>query len=187
MTEPNTQIIGSTAYNNFETLATIGYNCVKYLILNNDMIWKLLKYTTPNAWSENNLTNEEKAQLIYAGESDTSNYNVFLDGKQPDVETKEKTLLRIMPEYAVGLNRTVGLIRISMEVYSHYKINHLSNYQTRIDRIAQELLETFNGTLVGGFGNMVFNKMTDESSRLFEVGQIPFGGKKILFSIYDAS
>lgn len=187
MTEPNTQIIGQEAYGTYDLISTIAYDCVKYMINNNELIWKLLKYTTPDAWNKDNLTHEEKSQLIYSGQPDTSNFNIFLDSKQPDVETKEKTMLRIMPYYAVGMNRTVGLIEVSMEVYSHYKINHLSNYKTRIDTIAQQLLETFNGATVGGLGNMFFNEVQDESSRLFEIGQIPFGGKKILFAVFDAS
>jgi hypothetical protein len=113
-------------------------------------------------------------------------YKVFMDGKQPDVVMTETTLLRIMPSFAVGLNRTIGYIEISMEVFSHYKINHLSNYKTRIDVIAEELLATFNGCDVGGLGLLSFDKMADQSSRLFQTGQIPFGGKQIIFSTYSA-
>jgi len=34
---------------------------------------------------------------------------------------------------------------MAFEVYSHYKINHLSNYTTRIDTIIQQLIYEFNG------------------------------------------
>ena len=152
----------------------------------NEEIWKLLKYSDPDAWKKANLTQKEKAALIYAGQQDTSEYHVFMDGKQPDVLMSEITLLRIMPNYAVGMNRTVGYIEVSMEIFSHYKINHLSNYTTRIDTITQELLALFNGSNVGGLGLMSFNKMADQSSRLFQAGQIPFGGKQIIFSVSDA-
>jgi hypothetical protein len=113
-------------------------------------------------------------------------YNVFMDGKQPDVLMKEVTLVRIMPHYAVGLNRTVGFIEVSMEVFSHYKINHMTNYKTRIDTITEELLAIFNGSDVGGLGLLSFDKMADQSSRLFQAGQIPFGGKQLIFSTYSA-
>ena len=156
------------------------------MINNNELIWKLLKYTDPDAWGKADLSQEEKASLIYAGQQDTSMYNVFMDGKQPDVLVKEVTLVRIMPSYAVGLNRTIGYIEVSMEVFSHYKINHLSNYKTRIDTITEELLATFNGVDVGGLGLLSFDKMADQSSRLFQAGQIPFGGKQIIFSTYSA-
>ena len=154
---------------------------------NNELIWKLLKWNSSDAWNKPDLTHQEKADLIYSGQQDTSQYHVFMDGKQPDVLMNEIALLRIMPHYAVGLNRTVGYIEISMEVYAHYKINHLTNYKTRVDSIAQELLTVFNGADVGGLGLLSFSKMADQSSRLFESGQIPFGGKSLIFSTYSAA
>jgi hypothetical protein len=152
----------------------------------NELIWKLLKYTSPDAWNKPSLTQEEKGSLIYAGQQDSSKYNVFMDGKQPDVLVDETTLLRIMPNYAIGINRTLGLVQVSMEVFSHYKINHLSNYTTRIDTIAGELLALFNGKNVGTLGLLSIDKMMDQSSRLFQAGQIPFGGKQIIFATYSA-
>ena len=186
---PNTIItpdVGATAYNDFRQFSKISYNCIKFLMDNNEPVWKLLLYTDSAAWSKPDLTQEEKAALIYAGQQDTSMYHVFMDGKQPDVLVKEVALLRIMPYHAVGLNRTIGYIGVSMEVFAHYKINHLSNYTTRIDTIAGELLATFNGSDIGGLGLMSFSKMADQSSRLFETGQIPFGGKQLMFSTYSA-
>ena len=153
---------------------------------NNELIWKLLKYTDPDAWSKSNLSQSEKAALIYAGQQDTSTYNVFMDDKQPDVQMNETTLLRIMPSYAYGFNRTFGVIHVAMQVFSHYKINHLSNYKTRIDTITEELLSIFNGAEVGGIGKMSFDRLMEQSSRLFETGQIPFSGKQILFATYSA-
>lgn len=182
----DTPNIGINAYNNFEQLPVLSYNCIKYLMDNNELVWKLLKYSGPDAWKEGDLTQEEKGALIYDGQADTTDYRVFMDDKQPDVYTKEISILRIVPYYAVGLNRTIGYIEVSMQIFSHYKINHLSNYQTRIDTIAGELLKLFNGVNVGGLGLLTFDKLADNSSRLFEIGQLPFGGKQIIFSTYSA-
>jgi len=178
--------VGEDAYNNFRSFSKLSYNCIKLLMNGSELTWKLLKYTDPDAWSKPDLTQEEKAALIYAGQQDTAEFNVFMDGKQPDVLVNETSLIRIMPHYAVGLNRTIGYIEVSMEVFSHYKINHLSNYQTRIDTITEELLAIFNGVEVGGLGLLTFDKMADQSARLFQAGQIPFGGKQIIFSTYSA-
>jgi len=186
MSSSDTQIVGENAYNNFEQFSKLSYNCIKLMMNNNELIWKLLKYTDPDAWSKSNLTQEEKGSLIYAGQQDTSEFHVFMDGKQPDVLVKEVSLLRIMPHTAVGVNRTIGYIEVSMEIYSHYKINHLSNYQTRVDTIAGELLSVFNGVDIGGLGLLSFNMMADQSLRLFQAGQIPFGGKKIIFGTHSA-
>jgi hypothetical protein len=188
MTLPSniTPEIGLTAYNDFRQFSKLSYNCIKFLMDNNELVWKLLKYSDPDAWGKADLSQEEKAALIYSGQQDTSEFHVFMDGKQPDVLVKEVALLRIMPYYAVGFNRTIGLIEVSMEVFAHYKINHMTNYQTRIDTIAEELLATFNGSNVGGLGLMSFDKMADQSSRLFQTGQIPFGGKQLIFSTFSA-
>jgi hypothetical protein len=180
------RLIGQDAYNDFRIFSKLSYNCIKLLMDSNEIVWKLLKYTDKDAWNKTDLTQEEKAALIYSGQQDTSQYHVFMDGKQPDVLMNEITLLRIMPYYAVGLNRTVGYIEVSMEVFSHYKINHMSNYQTRIDTITEELLALFNGADVGGIGLLNFDKMADQSNRLFSAGQIPFGGKQIIFSTASA-
>ena len=181
-----TPSVGSTAYNDFGAFSKLSYNCIKIMIDDNELIWKLLKYTDPDAWDKDDLTQEEKAALVYAGQADTANFNVFMDGKQPDVLVNEVSLVRIMPHAAVGLNRTIGYIEVSMEVFSHYKINHLSNYKTRVDTITEELLATFNGVNAGGLGLLTFDKMADKSSRLFQAGQIPFGGKQLIFSTYAA-
>lgn len=186
MSDIVTPDIGETAYNDFASFSKISYNCIKIMVERNELIWKLLRYTDSEAWSKPNLTQAEKAAMIYSGQQDTSQFNVFMDGKQPDVLMNEITLVRIMPHYAVGVNRTIGLIEVSMEVFSHYKINHMSNYQTRIDTITGELLALFNGIDVGGMGLLTFDKMQDQSSRLFQAGQIPFGGKQLIFATYSA-
>lgn len=181
-----TQEIGQYAYNDFQNFNQISYNCIKLLMNENELVWKLLKYKSPDAWNKPDLTQEEKSELIYSGQQDSSKFNVFMDSKQPDVLVDETTLLRIMPYYAYGYNRTIGVIHVSMEIFSHYKINHLSNYTTRIDTIAGELLALFNGSHIGTLGYMGISKIIDQSSRLFQAGQIPFGGKQIVFATYSA-
>lgn len=178
--------IGESAYNNFGVFSDLSYNCIKLLMDENELVWKILKYSDPDAYKKPNLTKEEKGNLIYAGQEDSSKYHVFMDGKQPDVLMNEVTLLRIMPHFARGYGRTIGLIQVSMSVFSHYKINHMSNYKTRIDTISGELLSVFNGSNVGGLGFLVFDGVLDTSSRLFEAGQIPFGGKTLIFSTFEA-
>ena len=178
--------IGTEAYNKFEAYARFSYNCISYLINNNDLVWDLLKYNQPDAWSKPSLTYAEKTAMIYQGQEDDSMFRVFMDIKQPDVFTSEIAILRISPYFAAGLNRTLGIVEMSMEIFCHHKINHLNNYQTRTDTITGELLKVFNGADVGGLGLLFFDKMGDQSSRLINTGQIPFGGKQIIFSTHVA-
>jgi hypothetical protein len=174
--------VGEDAYASFTSYAKFSYNCIAYLMDNNELVWKLLAHTAPTDWELGDLTHAQKAALVYRGEEDASLFHVFLDIKQPDVFTKETSLLRIAPYYAQGRNRTLGTVEMSMEVFCHNKVNHLSNYQTRTDTIVGELLNLFNGANIGGLGLLTFDKLADQNARMFNAGQIPFGGKQLIFS-----
>ena len=70
------------SYNNFETLPSIAYNCVTYLMDNDEEIWRMLAYSDAEALNPNahsNLTVEQKKSLIYNGEDDITSYRVFMD------------------------------------------------------------------------------------------------------------
>lgn len=168
-------------YNTYQNFPHYSHQCIKYLMDNNELIWKLLKYNTPTAWSGANLTAGEKAALIWNGDGSTDDYRVFIDDGAPDSETKEVSILRIFPFGLSPDNRTVGTVTMMMETYSHYKINTLSNYTTRTDTIIQQLLETFNGIVIGGIGRLHFDKRGTGASRLEMAGQLPFRGKWLLF------
>lgn len=179
--------IGEGQYADFSVFNQISYNCISKLARENELVWKLLKYPQSDAWQMPALTAKEKSDLIYAGQADSSEYRVFMDNKQPDVLMQEIAMVRIFPATAAGFARNYGVIGVGMQVFSHYKINHLSNYTTRVDTIAGELIALFNGaTDIGGLGNLAFHKAAEDSDRLFEIGQIPFAGKQIIFSTMTA-
>jgi len=174
--------VGSDAYNSYGTLADFSYNCISYLMDNNEMVWKLLKHNNPDAWNETDLSYEEKAELIYKGQQDASTSRVFLDIGQPDVLDEQICILRISPVAITPKNRTVGIVSMMFEVYSHYKANHLSNYQTRVDLICQNLLGVFNGKEMGGIGKMFFDSLRSTDNKLSQGGVTPFRGKRLVLS-----
>ena len=173
-----------SAYNSFENLPELSYNCYTSLIEKNELIWKLLKYNSPDAWrqSKPNLTPEEKGALIYDGSEDATLFRAFLDIGQPDVFTHEVAIIRICPYYVAGRNRAVGLIEMSFEVFCHNKINHLSNYQTRVETITQQFLKVFNGANIGGLGVLYFDRLGDQNDKIIHTGQLPFKGKQIIMT-----
>lgn len=179
------------AYNLYTQLPNYSYRLIQHLLENNELIWKLLKHPNPDAWMDSvtNLTQAEKGALIWNGRGDASDFNVFMDDGIPDVETQEVTRLNILPYGISPRNRTVGDITLLMEVYSHYKINTLSNYTTRVDTILQQLLETFNGSVVEGLGigRIFFDKRGAGATRMELGGQIPFRGKWLLFASKTAT
>lgn len=176
-----TPTISQGSYAQYSGFDEIGYNCIKYLRDNDQVIWKLLKYNTPDAWNKANLTVAEKNALIYDGSDNTADFHVFQDMGQPDVETSETCIIRVHPYAITAANRVVGSIKVMFEVYSHYKINHLDNYKTRNDMIVQRFLQTFNGaTIEGLLGTLHLDDMGTYGTRMETGGQLPFRGKWIL-------
>ena len=169
-------------YSKYNGIDEFSYDCIKHLMENNEMVWKLLKYPTRDAYKEPDLTQEEKGELIYGGQDDSSLYHVFMDGGSPDVETTENRILRIVPFAIYPENKVVGTLTMSFEVYCHYKVNTLSNYKTRVDTITGEILKVFNGALIGGIGRLYFDRLASQSNRLSISGQLPFKGKQIFMS-----
>jgi hypothetical protein len=168
-------------YNLYPDYDTFPYQCIDFLINNNEMIWKLLKYNTPDAWKKSNLSSSEKRDLIYNAQEDSSLYRVFMDTGQSDVVTGEQSILRISNYAIYPENRTVSTMSMMFEIYSHYKINHLNNYKVRVDVIIGELLKTFNGVDVGaGIGRLNFDRLGNINDRMINGSQIPFKGKWII-------
>jgi len=172
-----------SGYATYEDFDNFSYTAIKYLMDNNETVWKLLKYTTPDAWDKPDLTVDEKASLIYNGSEDGTKYRIFMDDGLPDVQTREDCILRISPFSLKPENRTIGTLYMRFEVYSHWKINHLSNYKTRVDMISKNILGLFNGAEIGGLGRLTFNALQSAASqaRMETSGQIPFKGKVFFF------
>jgi len=172
---------GNGAYNIYSGFSDFSYKCISYLMDNNELIWKLLKYKDPEAWDKANLTVAEKAALIYKGQEDTSTSNVFMDVGQPDAWTREDCILRISPHSIFPDNRTVGTMSMLFEIYAHYKCNHLSNYKVRIDWITEELIGLFNGVNIAGIGRLFMDRVALFDSRAIPGGQTPYKGRWMIF------
>jgi hypothetical protein len=104
--------IGSEAYNRYDGLTLYAYNTIDYLMDHNELIWKLIAYNTSDAWTKPNLTHKEKATFIYAGQPDSSKFNVFLARGMPDARTTQSTIFTVSPASIVPANRTVGTVNM---------------------------------------------------------------------------
>lgn len=154
--------INKESYNRYENFPLLAYNCVSYLLENNELIWRLLKYTDRDAWKLDadhpNLTKEEKGALIYSGQANDADFRVFLSPGPPDTSiTSEVAILRISPLTINPDNRVVGKITMVFEIWVHFKINTLSNYTSRTDTIIQQLISELNGQEIGGIGKLFFD------------------------------
>jgi len=173
---------GKSFFNTDEAIPLMSYSCIAYLLENNELIWKLLKDKTKDAWNISNLTTAQKRQLIYNGTGDMNNFNVFMDDYNDDAINTETTILRIFPISATPENHIITSVDIGMAVYTHTNLNHLSNYETRIERIIQQLQETFNGADIPKVGTLVYSQERSRACRSTMIGRIPYKGKLIVFN-----
>jgi hypothetical protein len=168
-------------YNKFTNLPLMSYSIIKYLIDNDDEIWKLLKYNSSDAWNKPNLTKAQKGALVYNGGENETDYRVFMDVGADNSWTIEACILRISPITALPANYVNGVISIGIEVYSHYKINTMSNYQTRIETITQRIIEILNGADIENVGRMYFDLDASPVCKSIVIGSIPFKGRATVF------
>jgi hypothetical protein len=178
-------ITEANPYAQYKVLPNLAYSILEVLMTSSkaELLWKLLKYNDADAWSKSNLTQDEKAALIYPGGEHQENYNIFLDFTMDDSVYDEKTFLRIYPNSILPQNRTVGICSIDFEVLVHSKINHLSNYTTRVDDIVQVLLETLNGEQIGNMGVLYFDNSRSRDNNISTIGMKPYKGKLIVMSL----
>lgn len=156
--------MGFNAYNKFIGYENLSYRVIEYLINNNENVWKMLKYNSPDALSQPNLTIVEKAGLIYQGETDSEPFRVFRDSFTDDATTEQITQLRIFPAGTNPENRIVAIQDIQLQIIVHTKINHMEDYQMRLDRMIAELLKTLNGADIGTVGQLYFDRDRSRSN-----------------------
>jgi len=171
-------------YNKFENLPLLSSNCIEYLLNNNDLVWKLLKYTDRDAYKNDsahpNLTKAQKGALIYNGMPEQNSFRVFMDVGQDDAFTEDACILRITPSEVIPVNYIYGNVSMAFEIYCSYKINTMSNSHTRLNTVAQQIIETFNGAEIGGLGRLYFDARASSRCRMTLVGQTNFKGNVVV-------
>lgn len=175
----------ATAYNKYSQVPNFSYKIIEHLMTNEkaEMLWKLIKYNDVDAYDKPNLTQEEKAALIYKGVGTQDEFSVFLDFMTTDAEYTTKTILRIYPGDVTPISRTTGIQGINIEVFVEFTINHLADYTTRVDRIVQILLDVLNGADIGGVGQLFLDASASRLCRISTIGVSPFKGKQIVMAV----
>ncbi len=165
-------------YNNHKPLRYISNNIIEYLMYNNEIIWKLLKYQTPDALSKSNLTIDEKRALIYNGWvyngnewilEDVTNKAVFRQRWIDDANTEQATMIRIFLSNLIPESKDITTALYTIEIVAHNKsipiVSDLGdednetdvNSENRVETITQQILETLNGAEVGSIGRIFFD------------------------------
>jgi hypothetical protein len=173
------------AYASYKIMPEIPYRILEYLMNDKEaeIIWKLLKYNDKDAYKQPNLTMEQKTELIYPGGEHQENYRIFFDFVMNDATDVEGSFLRIYPASMYPETRTIGICGINFEVLVHGKLNHLSNYTTRVDVITQKLIEVLNGADVGTIGVLYYDGERSDFDKTQLLGQTPYKGKVTTMSV----
>lgn len=155
-------------YNKYKIMPYIPYNIIEYLAKNNENLWKILKYNTYDCLYEEDLTFEEKMNLIWSHQGDQENYNIFLTALVENSIPVEKTIIKLYKDFTVPTNHINGIAlyefdilyggKISMIDYNGYPCN-------RGDVVEAEILATLNGVDVGGVGVLQFNHKKSSMSK----------------------
>lgn len=172
-------------YAKYKEMPKLAYRIIELLMQSEkaELLWKLLKYDEPDAWQKPNLTMQEKAALIYPGGEHQEDYHVFMDFTMDDSTYKETTYLRIYPLNIIPTNRTVGICSVNFEVFTHSKLNHLSDYTTRIDDMIQILLDVLNGAEISNMGCLFFDRSRSSDNEIVTIGMKPYKGKMLTMSL----
>lgn len=152
-------------YNSLSALPQAPYNILTYLVLNNENIWKMLKYNSYDALSKPNLTKKEKMEFLWkTGPQEP--YGIFLTNLVGDAICKSKCIFKLY-QYYIHANPSSYL---STPVYA-FDFLFGANMAlvekdgvpvNRGDLFVHEILKTLNGVEIGGVGKLQFN---DDLSR----------------------
>lgn len=171
-------------YNTYKSIRKMGYKVIQHLMLNNDEIWKLLKYDTPDALSKSDLTLKEKGDLIWDGRSESAKFRVFRGAYVDDMFNEQCSQLRIYITTLNPDNRTLGTADIGIEIITHVNLVNLDTYENRLEVMLQQVIETLNGREIDGVGRLFF----DRTGSLYDIARLNlynnrnFYGYTIIFS-----
>jgi hypothetical protein len=177
----------SMAFNNYAEMPQLPYKVVTTLLTEESQaaedFWKLLKYTDVDALKKNNLTYEEKMNLIWMGDSIEQNYNVFLKpliGSSLDT-AEAQTQLRIFRYTTMPSTRFEAVMTIEIDFITNEKTCLV--YQNgilceRTDLMEALFLDIMNGRDIEiGSGVVMFDRELSRSCN----SQLNIGNSKSFY------
>lgn len=121
---------------------------ISNMILKNDVIQKLLFYTTENALDKPKLTDDERLSLI--------NKNIKIVPKVTVDETALTYVIISMDNFTPSGNPEFRNNVITFDILCHFNYWQLHDFQLRPYRIAAELDSMFNNRKLSGIGTLNF-------------------------------
>lgn len=155
-------------YNKYISMPYIPYRIIEYLANNNENLWKILKYNTYDCLSEDDLTFEEKMELVWSHEANQEDYKIFLTALVENMIPISGTIIKIYKEMTLPRNHINAVAGYEIDILYGGKIA-LVEYNgipcNRGDVCEAEILSTLNGVEVDGVGKLEFSMKKLGSSR----------------------
>lgn len=176
------------AFNLYQGMPFIPYKIIQYLALNNENIWKILKYDDYDCLSKPNLTLAEKMDLVWNRQGNQEDYNVFFTQLVENSILESTTILKIYKIITTPRDSIHGVAGYEFDILYGGKIA-LIDYDgipcNRGDVMESEILQTLNGADVGGVGLLQFNaKLTSMSRSNLNLGNSKtFTGTSLIMGV----
>ena len=142
------------AYNDFSNVPYIPYKILEELLLDEseevEKIWKLLKYPTADALKRPKLTEDEKDEMIWRGESLEQDYNIFLKpliGSSLDT-AESQTQMRLHRYNTNPTDRFTAVVSFQIDFTTNEKtclVYDKGMICERTDLLVNLFLQVFNG------------------------------------------
>lgn len=119
----------ANAFNRFVNLDNIEWGLIMHLV-NSDTkyarnIWKILKYDTADCLLQDDVSREDRLDLIYTGNGDASVKRVFMTPYVDDGWTQQSSHLHIFVGTVEPKNNITAVVNISVETIIHNKIANI--------------------------------------------------------------
>lgn len=175
------------SYNNFLDMPQIPYKIIEVMIKDKSQevenFWKLLKYPTIDCLSKDNLSIEEKKKLIWQGEAEEQDFNIFIKpliGSSTD-NAISQTQLRLYRNMTVPTKSYEAVICFEADLITNEKsclVKKDGKLCERTDLMEAYFLNFINGRDLGiGSGYFVYNRELSRSCN----SQLNIGNSKSFY------
>lgn len=117
------------AFNRFVNLDNIEWNIIMYLVDSQTKyaknIWKILKYDTEDCLLKDDVSRQDRLDLIYTNNGDSSVKRVFMTPYTDDGWTQQSSHLHIFVDTIEPKNHLTAVVNISVETIIHNKISNI--------------------------------------------------------------
>ena len=155
-------------YNNYKFMPYIPYRIIEYLAYNNENLWKILKYNTYDCLSNDDLTFDEKMQLVWSYQPNQEDYRIFFTALVENMIPTSETMIKIYKDITLPRSTVNAVAGYEIDILYGGKIS-LIDYNgipcNRGDVCEAEILSTLNGVEINGVGKLEFNIKKLGSSR----------------------